>query len=190
VSEHAGARPADLPDLRSLRAPRHPGVSDALCESLREAAEVCLARHHAPPRISFRVSCNGTECARNLTWREPGHTAELSWKNQDDATRDGAYSIAIAVVEAELDMVALSRADTRSGADWYIGTAGASDLENAYRLEVSGLDSGNQAEMRRRLRLKESQAARGESFLPAYASVVGFREATALLSSIEQPRNE
>lgn len=180
----------ELPELRSVRAPRHPGVSAAVCEALSEAAEVCLARHHTPPSTSFQVALSGEELVRSLTWSAPDETAQLSWRNQDDATRDGAYIISLAVVEHELGMVALSRADIRTGADYYIGRSSATDLEEAFRLEVSGVGYGGQVEIRRRLREKLEQASRGDSFLPAYASVVGFREATVLVSMVEDSQDE
>lgn len=175
---------SELPDLRSIRAPRHPGVSAAVCEAFSEAAEVCLARHHEPPSTSLQVACAGKESIRCLKWSAPEETAKLSWKNRDDATRDGAYVVSLAVVEREMGMVALSRADTRTGADYYVGSPGLPDLEEAFRLEVSGVDEGDRAEVRRRLKNKEDQAARGDSFLPAYASVVGFREAAVLVSLV------
>ena len=179
-----------LPELRSITAPRHPGVSAAVCESFTEAAEVCLARHHAPPQTSLQVACTGKESLKSLKWGAPDQTAQRSWRNRDDATRDGAYIVALAVVEYELGMVALSRADTRTGADYYIGSPESFDLEDAFRLEVSGLDEGGLADMRRRLKIKEDQASRGNSFLPAYASVVGFREATVSVSLVEDSERE
>lgn len=178
-------REQELLDLRSIRAPRHPGVSDAVCAAFSEAAEVCLARHHEPPRTSIRVTCEGRDSERVLTWTNPDDTAQRSWRNRDDATRDGAYAVSLAVVEAELGMVALSRADTRTGADYYVGEPESLDLEEAFRLEVSGVDEGGLAELRKRLRSKEKQARRGVSSLPAYASVVGFREAAVLVSPVE-----
>jgi hypothetical protein len=178
----------ELPALRTVKAPRHPGVSNAVCEALSEAAEVCLARHHTPPRTSFQVEFSGEELVRYLAWSVPNETAQLSWRNQDDATRDGAYIISLAIVEHELGMVALSRADTRTGADYYIGRPSANDLEGAFRLEVSGVGNGGQVKIRRRLRQKLDQASRGDSFLPAYASVVGFREATILVSLVEDSK--
>ena len=180
----------ELPDLRSIRVPRHPGVSSAVCEAFSEAAEVCLARHHDPPCTSLRVACAGTESVKSLKWSAPGDTALRSWNNRDDATRDGAYAVSLAVVECELGMVALSRADTRTGADYYIGRPESPDLEDAFRLEVSGLDRGNVADVRRRLRAKEDQAARGDSYLPAYAGVVGFREGLVMVSLVEGSTSE
>ncbi len=136
------------------------------------------------------MTCAGTESVRSLKWSAPDETAKLSWRNRDDATRDGAYVVSLAVVEHELGMVALSRADTRTGADYYVGRPGSHDLEEAFRLEVSGVDEGGRSDVRRRLRTKKDQAARGESFLPAYASVVGFREAAVLVSLVEGCKSE
>jgi hypothetical protein len=47
-------------------------------------------------------------------------------------------------------------------------------LENAIRLEVSGIDRCNDALLLKRLREKIDQAKRGRSNLPALAVVVGF----------------
>ena len=156
---------SELLDLRSIQAPRHPGVSRAVCDAFSQAAEVCLSRHHQPPSTPLQVTCPDAECVRVLRWSAPDDTACRSWRNRDDATRDGAYIVSLAVVEQELGLVALSRADTRTGADYYVGRPGQLDLEDAFRLEVSGVDKGDRAEVRRRLKVKVDQAARGDSFL-------------------------
>lgn len=182
--------PAELPDLRSIQDPRHPGVTEALCHTYAEAAEVCLSRHHPPPQTSLDVECLGKRSVRLLSWSQPTPTAMRSHGNRDDATRDGAYAVSLAVVERELGMVALCRADIRTGADWYVGRPGAPDLEEAHRLEVSGLDGGDVSEIRRRLRAKEAQVSDGQSYLPAFASVVGFRVGLVLLSRVAEPPNE
>ena len=177
----------ELLNLRSVRAPKHPGVSDAVCEALSEAAEVCLARHHAPPNTLLHIVCDGRKSDKSLTWLTPTETAQRTWGNHDDATRDAAYIVSLAVVEYALGLVALSRADTRTGADYYVGRPEQYDLEEAFRLEVSGLDRGGLADIRRRLSMKEDQVRRGRGFLPAYASIVGFREAAVLISLVREP---
>jgi len=176
----------ELPPLRTLRNPRHPGISDAVCENYSEAAEVCLARHHQPPRTEFSIKCGGQTAKRVLGWQFPDDTAQRAWKNADDATRDGAYIVSIAAAERELGLVALSRAETRTGADYYVGPPNAQDLESAFRLEVSGIDQGSSSIVRRRLREKEEQAQRGHSSLPAYASVVEFQGANVVLQLVEE----
>jgi hypothetical protein len=65
-----------------------------------------------------------------------------AWANRTDAVEAGAYRMAIAAVEMTYGWFALARAETLTGADYYVGPAGA-DLESAYRLEVSGVDMGD-----------------------------------------------
>jgi hypothetical protein len=152
---------------------------------MTEAAEVALARHHSPPATTFVVSCGEKGSERTLEWGLPTPAALRAWNNRDDTTRDGAYIVAIAAVEAEMGLVALMRAETRTGADYYVGEAGSSNVECALRLEVSGVDSGDIPTVRRRLKQKVQQTREGDSNLPAIAGVVGFREAVVLVSDIE-----
>jgi len=79
-------------------------------------------------------------------------------------------------VEVELGLFALSRTDRRTGADYYVGppdTEGL-DLEEAYRLEVSGVDAGDESVVNQRLRRKIEQTKQGQVDVPALACVVGF----------------
>jgi hypothetical protein len=82
----------------------------------------------------------------------------------------------IAAVELLDGMVAVARAETTTGADYYIGPMGHSgeDLEDCWRLEVSGINVGSPAEVAARLRDKVTQAKAGASNLPALAGVIGF----------------
>lgn len=74
-----------------------------------------------------------------------------------------------------------------SGADYYIGPPGAGefDLEDCVRLEVSGLDKGNEREVIQRLLEKVQQARDGQSSLPAVAGVVGFRSKVLMVRDVE-----
>lgn len=179
-----------LPDLRSVRAPRHPGISESVCAAFSEAAEVALARHHEPPTTLFSVACEGSVTLRSLAWTAPTAVALRAWNNADDATRDGAYILVVAAVEAELGMVALRRAETRTGADYYVGSPDTDDLESALRLEVSGVNAGDGRAVRGRLAQKLAQARRGISNLPAMAGVVGFREGLILLNHVDESDRE
>jgi hypothetical protein len=81
-------------------------------------------------------------------------------------------------VEFEEQLVAVKRAETLTGADWYLSHVGSSpdDLEDCLRLEVSVLDAGTRSDINARLRQKIEQTKKGISNLPAIASVVGFKE--------------
>ena len=161
----------NLPQLDRLHL-RHTGLTQSICEAFAEAAAVCLSRHHTPP-VAFEIAVGNAVSVKELVWVQPDDRTKRAWNNEDDATRDGAYSVSLATVESELGYVAVSRAETRTGADYYLGTS-SKTLEEAYRLEVSGVDRGDVSVIAKRLRQKVQQTELGRSNLPAIASVVGF----------------
>jgi len=153
---------------------RHPGVTAGVALSFREAAEVCFARHHSPP-TDLKVE-RGKEITATAEWQTPDARTKHAWANEIDTTEAGAYCVALAALELTDDLVAVRRAETHTGADYYVAKKGTSagDLEDAFRLEVSGIDEGNQTSVKTRLRQKLDQTARGRSSLPAIAAVVAF----------------
>jgi hypothetical protein len=168
---------------------RHRGLTRALAESYLEAARVSLDRHHEPPQefalhkspyVSLEV------LAVLVEWEPPDDFCRGAWANQDDATRDGAYACAIAATELVLGLYAVRRAETRTGADYYVAPLNhtAEDLEDWYRLEVSGTNADAQ-EARRRLSSKVRQAQHGQSNLPALTVVVGFRIKLIFIQAVE-----
>lgn len=153
---------------------RHPGLTTGVALGFREAAEVCLDRHHSPP--TDLIVDRGTQIEAIAEWQEPDERTKHAWANEIDTTEAGAYCVALAAIEATDDLVAVRRAETHTGADYYVAPKGASagDLEDAFRLEVSGIDEATQASVKARLRQKLEQAGRGRSNLPAIAAVVAF----------------
>lgn len=166
-------RKAPLPGLDELHQ-RHYGLTEPVCLSFAEAAAVALDRHHAPP-ADFNVTAEDGPGLRTLAWTVSSARARAALNNTDDTTRDGAYVIAAAAMEAEMGLFAVGRADTRTGADYYYATSPAPDLEAALRLEVSGIDRDGESEVRARLKRKLKQAKAGKSDLPAAACIVAFK---------------
>lgn len=178
--------PAHLP-LADM-SERHPGLTQSVAECYFEAARVCLDRHHTSP-AEFTVQ-NGTEKSRALVeWEITDARTRGAWANEIDATEMGAYACALATAELIQGLVAIRRAETRTGADYYIGPADQTfeDLEGCLRLEVSGIDRGTVAAVARRLQQKIEQAAAGNSNLPAMAGVVGFQPQLIMLHVVEAP---
>lgn len=171
-----------FPNLTTLHK-RHVGLTIAVCRCYAEAARVCLSRHHESP-AEIVVRCGTRREVRSLSWHAAGEREVMAWANRDDATRDGAYSVSIAAVELEYGFLAVSRAETRTGADYYVSRVPALDLEQAYRLEVSGTDAGDESVIRARLKEKVDQANAGESDRPAIACVVGFRERVVAMAEV------
>jgi hypothetical protein len=100
-------------ELRFLTlAERHIGLTTAVADNFAEAACVCLDRHHQSP-TQFILSDNAAIAAAAAIWNAADQRARNSWANKDDATRDGAYGLALAAVEEMRGLVAVHRAETR-----------------------------------------------------------------------------
>lgn len=171
-----------LPSFQTLHE-RHIGLYEPLCRAYADAAGVCFSRHHQSP-TDIKINKQIEICRREVRWEKPDNRTARSWANDDDATRDAAYSVSLAVIEAEFGLFAFTRAETKTGADYYIGSPNASDLEDAFRLEVSGTDYGNLSAIRSRLREKVEQLRRGNSSKPGIAAVIGFREKYASVEKV------
>ncbi|RUS92345.1 hypothetical protein DSM106972_099460 [Dulcicalothrix desertica PCC 7102] len=164
---------------------RHRGLLPSTAANYLDAARVCLDRHHTPPQ-EFTLIDDNNESLALVDWKITSERDKNAWANQDDATRDAAYAFALATTELLRGLVAVRRAETRTGADYYIAPIGqeVEDLEGCFRLEVSGTNLGV-SEIKRRLREKVDQALQGDSNLPALACVVGFRVKLIMIQTVE-----
>lgn len=165
---------------------RHVGLTNALAESYLEAARVSLDRHHESPQ-HFSLKDGSSERAALVEWESPDERCLGAWANTDDATRDGAYACAIAASEFSFDLYAVRRAETRTGADYYLASVNMipEDLENCFRLEVSGTNL-DEYEVRRVLNTKVKQVKEGKGNLPALAIVVGFKVKMITMKVVEK----
>ena len=164
---------------------RHTGLTTAIADSYTEAAGVCLDRHHEPP-TDFEIETDGSGTTVAVEWRPSDARTRRAWANETDATEAGAC--ALAAVELVNGLVAVHRAETLTGADYYVARPGDSpaDLEDCRRLEVSGVDRGLRGAVEERLRAKLDQVAAGRSNLPALAGIVGFRARLVMLADLER----
>ncbi len=176
-----------FPDFEHLHR-RHPWLSNGLSLMLAEAARVALDRHHKPAATDstiatkdLTVASGGTSDTYTASWTVPTERERKSHANRKDATEDGAYCLAIAAVEARMEMFALGRTQQGSGADFWVDVdphAEYLDAAHRVRLEVSGTDAGAKSTMKTRLKQKTEQTQRGSVNGPAIAAVVGFQAAT------------
>lgn len=167
-------------------ADRHRGLTPSIAGSYLEAARACLDRHHISPK-EFIMENDREDSIAQVIWELTDDRTRAAWANKDDATRDGAYALEIAATELLRGMVAVHRAETRTGADYYIAPTNQDleDLEGCYRLEVSGTNS-DKSEVKRRLRVKIEQTKQGKSNLPALAAIVGFKVQLILLHTVDE----
>lgn len=165
-------------------AERHP-IDPHQLQGYANAAKVRLEASHTSP-VEFEICSKGKTSGYQVQWAPVDDKLRRSYNNADDATRDGAYVMAFAAVEELEDLVSVARAETKTGADYYVAAKGTSpdDLENAFRLEVSGTD-GTATQARQRLKEKQEQTRKGTGTEPALAAVVGFKSKLILVEWAE-----
>jgi hypothetical protein len=166
---------------------RHAALTPSVAGSYQEAATVCLSHHHRSP-VQITLSDDGKESSAEVSWMGPDERTVNAWANTTDTTEAGAYCCVIAGVEELRGLVAVRRAETGTGADYYVGPLGAGfgDLEDCIRLEVSGVDGGDHREVAKRLLQKVRQAGEGRSSLPALAGVMGFCARLLMLRDVRE----
>lgn len=165
----------------------HRGLTEAIAAGYGQAASVCLSRHHTSP-IALALLYDPNETSAQLAWEVPDLRILGAWANTTDTTEAGAYGCVIAAVELLRGFYAVRRAETGTGADYYIGPLGSGldDLEDCLRLEISGVGGGDFEEVRRRLAKKVEQARQGDSNLPAMAGVIGFAAKLLMLEEVAE----
>jgi hypothetical protein len=166
---------------------RHPGLTLEVAAFYLQAAQVSLDRLHTSP-TEFTLSENDEDQPTEVEWDATDVRIRSAWDNDTDRTEAGAYACSLAAVEIVKGLVAVSRAETRTGADYYVAPAGYGkhDLENCFRLEVSGIDQGDVGLIASRLRVKLKQTKNGRSNLPAIAAVTGFKAKVIMLQVLSE----
>lgn len=166
---------------------RHYGLTPPLAGTYEEAAAVCFSRHHSSP-VEVTLLDNREEHSAEMAWAAPDRRILAAWANETATTETGAYGCVLAGVEELRGLVAVGRAESGSGADFFVGPPGNGDfdLEDCLRLEVSGVSAGDQKEVTRRLRLKVEQVVEGRGTLPALAGVMGFSARYMVLQDVEE----
>lgn len=164
---------------------KHYALTPSLAGAYFEAACTCLSRHHVPPQ-EFELTDSGIAKKLTLNWDLPTDRVKAAHNNFIDATEIGAYPIAIAAIENARNLYTVRRAETLTGADYYVSDSpeSPSDLESCYRLEVSGTD-GETAIVKTRLKQKLEQTRNGKSNLPAIAAIVGYSARLILIQTAE-----
>src|SRR4051794_2410421 len=103
-------------------ADRHIGLTPEVAAYWVQAAYVCLDRHHTSP-IEFDLCEEPERQPANVVWGVTDARTRAAWANEIDTTEAGAYACALAAVELLKGLVAVGRAETGTGADYYIGPA-------------------------------------------------------------------
>ena len=176
-------RREELLDLRDLRDGAMVGLSPEVGGSLAQAGAVCLVSQRHEPGVELVVTGRLTG-SHPLDWEPPDDQARRTWRNEIDATENGAAGVAILMARRLLDYVVTSRSRHGTGFDYWLGRDIDRDpIQDEVRLEVSGIRQGTSSDVARRVREKLTQMKRGETAVPGYAIVVEFGRPTARVAT-------
>jgi hypothetical protein len=136
-------------------ADRHYGLIPSVAGTYLDAARVCLDRHHKPP-VQMTITKDAEEKTALVKWEPADDRTRGALANRIDTTENGACGCILAAVEMTEGLYAVGRADILTSADYYVAPAGKrlEDLEDCWRLEISGTDKGSDAAVARLLRQK------------------------------------
>ncbi len=152
-----------------------PGVSTSWGEFLAEASAVCLEHHNHPKGVRLRVK-GIFDTFLPVHWSTLITDQVLaSWDDQQELVEYGACGVAIVAILKLAAHKVIRRARKGTRVDYWLAEADSPiPFQEAARLEVSGILSGSDADLAKRVRQKSVQASQAASTLPAFIVVVEF----------------
>lgn len=164
--------PLEQLDLASL-ARVIPGITVAFGAMLAESCAVCLADQGHASGVSLTIG-GDFEGARAVLRQEVTEAMTRCYDDEPDATRDGAYALALLLMRDLTGLVGIQRGFQRSGFDWWLGEPDEIPFQSKGRLEVSGIRNGPEYVVRRATdKLVQGARLEGEG-MPVYAVVIEF----------------
>jgi hypothetical protein len=160
-----------------------------LCEGIRnltpvrgadfaEAGAVSLDRQGHSSGVSIKVSGEYNEDVE-VKFADVTESMRKSWADIREAVDHGASGIAILFMRDMTKLTVIERSSIGPGFDYWLGPEGKEDdeliFQDKVRLEISGINVGNTADVKRRVGQKLDQTNPSDSWgLPAYVVVVEF----------------
>ena len=170
-------------DLNELPFGRMPGITAEVGRGLAQAAAVCLESqgHAQGAALTVRGDRQGSH---QVYWPPVTPQAQRSWDEQDP-TEQGAAGVAALLAQEEIGCVVVARANRGDGFDYWLGSQTEEVAPYEAKMEVSGIRSGGESDIAKRMRQKVEQMARPNPpvapNLPAYAVVIEFSRPVAAI---------
>ena len=159
--------------LSSLRKGIGPGVTKTFGSACCEAAAVCLEeRGHL---VGVRLRVDG-QFSREFTlhWQASTNTMSRTWNDDQDETEFGAMGIVFLLITRLTGLQVIERSKKGTGFDYWLGKDDEL-FQNSARLEISGIRTGDDSQIQRRVQQKHRQTAVSDATkLPAFIIVVEF----------------
>ncbi|MFY9820324.1 MAG: hypothetical protein WAM82_03020 [Thermoanaerobaculia bacterium] len=163
-----------------------PGLTPAWGAVLAEAASICLEHQGHPVDVAMTV--DGSFDA-SLIVNRLGVTAQMLLSNQDEeeATEHGACGIAILAVGALMSLVVARRSRRGTGFDYWLTANEENLLQQAERLEVSGIRNGSESTVKARVLEKTKQIQQFRAGSPVLIAIVEFSRPLLRLVKVSRP---
>jgi hypothetical protein len=119
---------------------------------------------------------------RVLNWPAVTDQQRRCYNDVQEATERGAYGVAILVVKEVTGLLVVERSKKGPGFDYWLGESDDDDLfANKARLEVSGILSGSDSDIRSRTKQKKEQIEPSAKLATGYVAIIEFSKPTAHL---------
>jgi hypothetical protein len=159
-----------------------PALTPTLGKVMAECCAVCLDDQKHSKGVIFKVASDkeGKQAQDFVIqdWEIVTENLKRCWRDLNEATELAASGIAILLIIQLTEFTTVERAVRTTGIDYWLGTkedAGQNIFSRHARLEISGLLSGTESQIRSRVRYKLKQAQQSDySMLPAFIVVVEF----------------
>lgn len=165
-----------LLDCSSLEHPTDEGLTARLGAYFSEALNhiVQTSGHQHP--TDFEI-WNDKVFQGRLIWQHPEERCAASWADTQELTEKAACGFAILLIKS-CGWKVVGRSRKGTGFDYWIAREGqpSEDFQNAWRLEVSGIQNGTPYDVKKRLaeKLKQTKQSDNSTVTPAVAVVAEF----------------
>lgn len=164
--------------LESLKN-EHPGLTTYFGGMLAESGAVCLVQQgHAS---GILLSSDGIrKRSYSVVWPfVVTDSMQRCYRDAEFATENGAYALAILILQDLTGLKVVERSRKGNGFDYYLGEEQGNLFQNKARLEVSGIRNGDNKIVSRRMKEKFNRLIQYDSLLPAYVAIIEFSQPLA-----------
>ena len=149
-------------------------LSNIRCLDMAESASVCL--DYFGFRSGVILSVFGDfQGEFELIWPPTSQQIRDTRNDMDYTVENGAYCLAIHIVERFTGLKVVKQSQKRTGFDYWLGEKLGNGMQNLARLEVSGILRGKPSKIKHRLQEKIEQTKKSDNLsLPAYVVIVEF----------------
>lgn len=160
-----------------------PGITPVAASQLYEAFEVCMHIAGHNEKVGLKMVGMTNENI-NLLWTDEYNSQkERTYTDMQYTVEHGAVCLSVMLSLSLTPYTIVERSRKGTGFDYWLGDKDSVLFQKKARLEVSGIQKGDEATLNRRYVSKAEQTRQSdELMLPAYISVIEFSNPKAIFN--------